>query len=130
MKILLDMNLSPTWVGFLKQAGFEAVHGGSLRSPTASDVEVMEWARLNDHIVFTHDMDFSALLAMTGALGPSVLQIRAQDVLPEAIEHDVVRVLTLRGQVFAAGAMVTIDKVMSRVRVLPIKRDSDDAERV
>jgi predicted nuclease of predicted toxin-antitoxin system len=68
MKILLDMNLSPTWVGFLKQAGFEAVHWVSLGSPTASDVEIMEWARLNDHIVFTHDMDFSALLAMTGAI--------------------------------------------------------------
>jgi predicted nuclease of predicted toxin-antitoxin system len=114
----------------LKQAGFEAVHWVSLGSPTASDVEIMEWARLNDHIVFTHDMDFSALLAMTGATGPSVLQIRAQDVLPEAIGHDVVRVLTLRAPMFAAGAIVTIDKVMSRVRVLPIKRDPDDSEPV
>jgi predicted nuclease of predicted toxin-antitoxin system len=26
MRILLDMNLSPTWVGFLMQEGFEAVH--------------------------------------------------------------------------------------------------------
>jgi predicted nuclease of predicted toxin-antitoxin system len=90
----------------------------------------MDWARLNDHIVFTHDMDFSALLAMTGATGPSVLQIRAQDVLPEAIGHDVVRVLTLRGSAFAAGAIVSIDKVMSRVRVLPINRDPDDSEPV
>jgi predicted nuclease of predicted toxin-antitoxin system len=103
MKILLDMNLSPTWVGFLTQAGFEAVHWVSLGAPRASDIEIMEWARLNDHIVFTHDMDFSALLAMTGAIGPSVLQIRAQDVLPEAIGHDVVRVLTLRAQAFATG---------------------------
>jgi predicted nuclease of predicted toxin-antitoxin system len=26
MKLLLDMNLSPTWVGFLEENGFEAVH--------------------------------------------------------------------------------------------------------
>jgi predicted nuclease of predicted toxin-antitoxin system len=51
MKILLDMNLSPTWVGFLRQAGFEAVHWVSLGSPTASDVEIMEWARLNDQTI-------------------------------------------------------------------------------
>lgn len=85
---------------------------------------------MNDHVVFTHDMDFSALLAVTGATGPSVLQIRAQDVLPESIGHDVVRVLTMRADVFAAGAIVTIDKVMSRVRVLPIRREPDDPELV
>lgn len=26
MKILIDMNLSPNWVGFLKGAGVEALH--------------------------------------------------------------------------------------------------------
>jgi len=26
MKILLDMNLSPGWVGFLQKEGFEAAH--------------------------------------------------------------------------------------------------------
>jgi len=26
MKLLLDMNLSPTWVRFLEENGFEAVH--------------------------------------------------------------------------------------------------------
>jgi predicted nuclease of predicted toxin-antitoxin system len=130
MKILLDMNLSPTWVGFLEQAGFEAVHWASVGEPTASDADIMEWARLRDHVVFTHDMDFSALLAVTGAAGPSVLQVRAQDVLPDAIGRDVVRVLTMRAPAFSAGAIVTIDKVKSRVRVLPIRRTPDDSEPV
>jgi predicted nuclease of predicted toxin-antitoxin system len=88
----------------------------------------MEWARQHDHIVFTHDMDFAALLAVTGAAGPSVLQVRAQDVLPDTIGRDVVRVLTMRAEAFAAGAIVTIDKVKSRVRVLPIRRRPDDSE--
>jgi predicted nuclease of predicted toxin-antitoxin system len=70
MRILLDMNLSPTWVGFLVQEGFEAVHWASVGSPLASDADIMEWARRNGHVVFTHDMDFSALLAVTGATGP------------------------------------------------------------
>jgi predicted nuclease of predicted toxin-antitoxin system len=90
----------------------------------------MEWARRNGHVVFTHDMDFSALLAVTGATGPSVLQVRAQDVLPSAIGRDVVRVLTMRSEAFSAGVIVTIDKVKSRVRVLPIKRSPDDSEPV
>lgn len=126
MKILLDMNLSPTWVGFFKQEGFDAVHWSSIGAPMASDSEIMEWAREHGHIVFTHDMDFSALLAVTGAAGPSVLQVRAQDILPDAIGHDVVRVLNMRAQAFLEGAIVTIDKVKSRVRVLPIRRTTDD----
>jgi hypothetical protein len=75
-------------------------------------------------------MDFSALLAVTGATGPSVLQVRAQDVLPSAVGRDVVRVLTLRAQAFSTGAIVTIDKVKARVRVLPIRRGPEDSEPV
>ena len=33
--------------------------------------------------MFTHDLDFSATLALTHAAGPSVLQLRGQAVLPE-----------------------------------------------
>jgi len=128
MKILLDMNLSPTWVAFLEREGFVAAHWSSVGAPAASDADIMEWARQHDHIVFTHDMDFSALLAVTGAGGPSVLQVRSQDVLPDAIGRDVVRVLTIRAEAFQAGAIITIDKVKSRVRVLPIRRGPDDSE--
>lgn len=45
----------------------------------------MNWAREREHVVFTHDLDFSAMLAATEAKGPSVLQVRSQDVLPRAI---------------------------------------------
>ena len=82
----------------------------------------MEWARRAGYIVFTHDLDFSALLAVTEATGPSVIQVRAQDVLPDAIGGDVVRVLRMRAAALEQGAIVSIDKVTSRVRVLPIRR--------
>jgi len=60
VKILLDMNLSPAWVPFLTQAGFECVHWSSVGNPRAPDAELMSWARAHDHVVFTHDMDFGA----------------------------------------------------------------------
>ncbi len=121
MKILLDMNLSPSWVGFLQQEGFEAVHWSNVGDPRASDVAIMSWARQNGFLVFSHDLDFSALLAATQAAGPSVVQVRTQDVMPEAIGRDVVRVLRLRAGEIERGAVVSIDKVTSRVRVLPIR---------
>jgi predicted nuclease of predicted toxin-antitoxin system len=34
MKILLDMNLSPQWVRFLEQEGFEATHWSTVGDPS------------------------------------------------------------------------------------------------
>ena len=39
MKLIVDMNLSPRWTGFLADAGFPAVHWSTLGAGTASDVE-------------------------------------------------------------------------------------------
>jgi predicted nuclease of predicted toxin-antitoxin system len=122
MKLLLDMNLSPAWVGFLQQEGFESLHWSTVGDPKATDAAIMEWARRSGHVVFTHDLDFSAILATTAATGPSVIQVRTQDVLPDAIGRDVVRLLRTYAPALERGAIVTIDKIRSRVRVLPIRR--------
>jgi predicted nuclease of predicted toxin-antitoxin system len=82
----------------------------------------MAWARRGGYVVFTHDLDYSAILAATEAIGPSVIQIRAQDVLPDAIGSDVVRVLRTHATALEQGAIISLDKVRSRVRVLPIRR--------
>ena len=65
MKILIDMNLPPRWAKVFAGAGWEALHWSQVGAPTASDREIMAWARENGYIVFTHDLDFSALLAAT-----------------------------------------------------------------
>jgi predicted nuclease of predicted toxin-antitoxin system len=126
VKILLDMNLSPEWVPFLTSAGFDSVHWSAVGDPRASDSELMAWARAHGCLVFTHDMDFGALLAATRAKGPSVLQVRVKNTMPSAIGADVVRVLHLRRDAIERGALVTIDKANARVRVLPIGSGGED----
>jgi predicted nuclease of predicted toxin-antitoxin system len=118
------MNLSPAWVPFLANKGFDAVHWSQIGDPRAKDPVVMQWARTNDHVVFTHDLGFSALLAAGGQDSPSVIQVRSQDVMPEAIGADVVRVLHEHADQIQAGAIVTIDEMRSRLRILPIDRRS------
>jgi hypothetical protein len=63
VKIVVDMNLSPIWVPFLTEKGFDAVHWSQIGDPRAADATIMQWACSNDHVVFTHDLGFSALLA-------------------------------------------------------------------
>jgi predicted nuclease of predicted toxin-antitoxin system len=43
MKILLDMNLSPPWLGFLEQGGHECLHWSDVGSPKATDREIMHF---------------------------------------------------------------------------------------
>jgi predicted nuclease of predicted toxin-antitoxin system len=93
MKFLIDMNLSPLWIPFLNQKGFEAIHWSEVGPPTALDTEIMEYASSREFVIFTHDLDFGRLLAMRSSGGPSVVQIRTQDVLPSAVGDVVVNAL-------------------------------------
>ena len=65
MGILIDMNLSPRWVGFLIEHGNDAKHWSSVGSTTASDSAITAYAKEHNYIVVTHDLDFSAILAAT-----------------------------------------------------------------
>jgi predicted nuclease of predicted toxin-antitoxin system len=120
MKIIVDMNLSPLWIPFLWQHGFEAVHWSDLGSATAPDTEIMDYAAARGFVVFTHDLDFGALLAMRQSHGPSVIQIRTQDVLPTAVGLLVIKALGAARPHLDSGALVTIDPVRHRIRLLPI----------
>src|SRR5262249_58772404 len=118
--ILIDMNLSPDWVPLLQQHGWTAVHWSMVGDPRAADQVIMAWALANGHVVFTHDLDFGTMLALTHAAGPSVLQVRAPNVLPEDIGPIVIAALRQYDAELAAGALVVVDGKKSRVRVLPL----------
>jgi predicted nuclease of predicted toxin-antitoxin system len=86
----------------------------------ALDSELMDWARTNDHIILTHDLDFGTLLTQTRASRPSVVTIRAQDPTSTAIGNQVLAAIQQHATELAAGALVMVDVSRSRVRVLPI----------
>ena len=120
VRLVVDMNLSVEWVTELAGHGWAAVHWSTIGDPRADDAATMGWARANGHVVFTHDLDFGTTLALTHATGPSVLQVRGQDVLPEDIGPVVVAALRQHDAALAAGALVVVDVRKSRVRVLPL----------
>jgi predicted nuclease of predicted toxin-antitoxin system len=120
VRILIDMNLSPDWAPLLQQHGWPAVHWSAVGDPRAADREIMAWALANQHVVFTHDLDFGTALALTHAAGPSVFQIRGQDVLPSRMGSLVIAALRQHESDLAAGALVVIDASKCRVRVLPL----------
>ena len=122
MKIVIDMNLSPKWVPVLKSAGHEPTHWIEVGPPNATDKAIMEWAKANNHIVFSHDLDFGAILAATKADSPSVFQIRTQDISIAAISNLVLSLLTQFERELDEGALISVNENQSRVRILTIKR--------
>ncbi len=124
MKILLDMNLSPRWVDFLVSAGFLTVHWSTVGAAYAPDIAIMEYARQNDFVVITHDLDFGAIHAATQGQKPSVIQIRADDTSPESIADRVILALRQMAADLEAGALVTLDTKRTRIRILPLRLDA------
>jgi len=120
MKILVDMNLSPAWAPFLTAHGFQAVHWSDVGRPSATDLEILAYAEAGGFVVFTHDLDFGMLLAARSTRGPSVIQVRTQDVLPAAIGDAVLEAIGAAREYLATGALVTVDRGRNRIRVLPI----------
>jgi len=122
MKILVDMNLSPIWVQVLRDAGFEAIHWRDIGQHDASDLVVLGWAEQHGHVVFTHDLDFGAILAASGAAAPSVIQFRVVDPLPSTDAAGVIRAIRRFETELREGALISIEPRRARARVLPIKR--------
>lgn len=121
MKFVVDMNLGPDWVAHLSGSGHDVVHWSSVGDPRAKDADIVAWARTRDAVILTADLDFAAILALTGARGPSVVLVRVQDTFPSAIGSLVEAQIAAHSDAIAAGAIVTIDVAGARVRVLPIR---------
>ncbi len=120
ISVLIDMNLSPRWAGYLRQAGHPASHWSTVGDSRDDDTTIMAWAAAHGHIIFTHDMDFGTSLALTHAQVPSVVQIRTRGALPERVGPLLLAVLRRYETELTAGALVVVDETKRRVRVLPL----------
>jgi predicted nuclease of predicted toxin-antitoxin system len=120
MRLLIDMNLSPSWEAALNDAGHEAIHWSRIGAPNASDRQLMDWAAANDHVVMTADLDFSAILSALRTTKPSVIQIRSDLLTPEAVGAKVLETLRILAADLEGGALVSIDADRARLRILPL----------
>jgi len=123
MKILLDMNMSPQWVKVLTGKGISATHWSSVGLSNASDMDIMNFAKENDFIVLTHDLDFGAILFVTNGQKPSVVQLRINDIYPEIDSDYLISALNSVKTELEQGALLIIDTKKTRIRILPLGND-------
>lgn len=122
MKLLPDMNIPPAWVVPLTAAGIEARHWKDVGRHDDDAQAIMAWARDHGFAVFTHDLDFGALLHATGARAPSVIQLRDEDIRPASCAAWVIPALAAAAPQIEQGVLLTLDPRKRRMRLLPLVR--------
>jgi predicted nuclease of predicted toxin-antitoxin system len=121
MRLLIDMNLTPRRVQFLRNAEYDSVHWSSVGAISAKDGDIFDYARRYAYVLLTNDLDFPQMLAHTRQAAPSVVLLRGEPLTPEARGLALLRALKDCETEPNQGAIVTLDwSDKPRARVLPL----------
>ena len=120
MQFLADMNISPKTVEALRQYGWDIIRVSQSLPVNASDQEILEYARQEDRIVITQDLDFSMLLALGGYNRPSLITLRLVVSDPDVVTCKLLEIVPRFEQILQEGCTLTIEDVVVRVHRLPI----------
>ncbi len=120
MKFLLDVNMSRLWVEVLTAHGHDVVRWQDVGDPKEDDERIMAWARENDHMVLTCDLDFGDILAVTNSSKPSVIQFRLGRLKPHVLVDKLEVALRVYEEKLRESALITLDPGSLRVHRLPM----------
>jgi len=86
----------------------------------AADEEILAWALRRDAIVVTLDADFHAILAVSGASGPSVIRLRMQALGAAEVVEVIQKVLVRFESELRRGSLVTVKTRKTTCHRLPV----------
>ena len=126
MRVLIDMNLTPRWVGYLIEAGHEAVHWSAAGPVRAKDSDICDYSRRHGYVLLTNDGENSRRCRSpwpspdTREAGPSVILLRGEPLVPESRGAALLRAMQVCEEEISRGPIVTLDwSDRPRARVLP-----------
>ena len=125
LRFLADMNISPLTVQELKERGWNVARVSDVLQANARDEDILSFARRNNMVLITQDLDFSALLAIGGYAGPSVISLRLEEPNPLSVVGRLVDVVLEIGGQLTEGIIVSVDESCARHRNLPIDSETE-----
>lgn len=120
LRFLVDMNLQSKIVLNLQQQSWDILRVSQVLPMDAEDSKILEFARQQNRVIITQDLDFSALLALGGYKKPSLITFRLSMPDSETITRKLLDIVPHIEDRLAEGCAVTIDDRSVRVRRLPI----------
>ena len=121
MRFLADMGISPITVQFLVSLGYDAFRLSEQGLHRMPDPDILQMARDEGRILFTHDLDFGDILAASGDRSPSVIIFRLHSMRPDAVNMYLTRVIYEFEDSLDDGAIISVTEGQIRCRQLPIQ---------
>jgi predicted nuclease of predicted toxin-antitoxin system len=78
MRLVLDQGVPRDAAALLRSLGHDCIHVGEIGMSKAADEEILAFSLGRNAVVVTLDADFHAIVAVSGAQGPSVIRMRLQ----------------------------------------------------
>jgi len=120
MQFVLDQGVPRDAAALLRSLGHDCIHVGEIGMSKAADEEILAFSLGRNAVVVTLDADFHAILAVSGAQGPSVIRMRLQGLGgPEVVE--VVRNVLARFEAeLKGGSLITVKARKTTCHRLPV----------
>ena len=122
MRLVLDQGVPRDAAPSLRDQGHECIHAGEIGMSRASDEEILAVSLEKNAVVVTLDADFHAILAVSGASGPSVIRLRLQGLNAPEVVRLLRDVLTRFDADLRLGSLVTVKAVKTTCHRLPVGR--------
>jgi len=121
MRILADVHISPRTVEFPRSLGHDTIRVSDALAATAADDEIVAEAIRDRRVILTQDLDFSAIVALSGRAVPSVVSLRLTSSRIETVNARLDQLLPAIESDVMHGALVTVEDSRIRTRKLPLR---------
>jgi predicted nuclease of predicted toxin-antitoxin system len=121
IRLLADVHISPKTVADLQKQGYEIMRSLEVLPANAPDINILEFARTENWVVLTQDLDFSMLVALSRYSQPSLITLRLSSAKPDTVTQKLLDVLPQIEEALQEGSAITIQDESIRIRKLPVK---------
>jgi predicted nuclease of predicted toxin-antitoxin system len=85
----------------------------------AKDYEIVEFAGKRERVILTQDLDFSAIIALSKDINPSLISLRLSSSRIEFVNEILERILPQLEKEVVYGVIVSVEDERIRIRRLP-----------
>jgi predicted nuclease of predicted toxin-antitoxin system len=120
MRLVLDQGGPRDVAGLLRDLEHDCIHVGEIGMSKATDEEIIAFSLGRNAAVVTLDADVHAILAVSGAEGPSVIRLRSQGLGAAKVAEVIRKVLTTFDAELKRGSLITVKARKTTCHRLPI----------
>ena len=121
IRLLADVHISPKTVADLQKQGYEIMRSSEFLPANAPDINILEFARTENWVVLTQDLDFSMLVALSRYSQPSLITLRLSSAKPDIVTQKLLDVLPQIEEALQEGSAITIQEESIRIRKVPVR---------